>query len=384
MSNKGKSPLDWAIKEGHTETAELLIAKGADVNVKEDSGLTLLHFANTREIAELLIAKGLDVNAKSDDGGTPLHDAAAEGYKEVAELFIAKGADVNAMSNKGKSPLDWAIEEGHTETADLLRKNGAKAATVKPAAEANGYFGTYTLSIDGGTITIELKPDGSFIGTPSGREEDRAIGSWKVEGELLICEGKTEKSSDKIGIKFNKTSGKLNTISERGKEMPIDNKIPEGADGIYVKKPPKVEELLNSIGTPLNEMEKIISDEKYLEKLVDGSEDAPWELINRANHTYSILYIDGEDRTLVHGVWMIKDNTFYYMEVVDGGIQIPEEEREVWWCPIISLERDKIQLYNDTGTRLNWTKIYEFKEKEMQNFNNEQVNKKFNIFEKSR
>ena len=40
--------------------------------------------------------------------------------------------------------------------------------------------------------------------------------------------------------------------------------------------PPKVEELLNSIGTPLNEMEKIISDEKYLEKLVDGSEDSPW------------------------------------------------------------------------------------------------------------
>ena len=193
-----------------------------------------------------------------------------------------------------------------------------------------------------------------------------------------------EKRSEKIGIKFNKTSGKLNTISERGKEMPIDNKIPESADGIYVNKSPTVEELLNSIGTPLNEMEKIISDEKYLEKLVDGSEDSPWELINRANHTYSILYIDGEDRTLVHGVWMIKDNTFYYMEVVDGGIQIPEEEREVWWCPIISLKRDKIQLYNDSGARLNWTKIYEFKEKEMQSFNNEQVNKNFNIFEKSR
>ena len=259
-----------------------------------------------------------------------------------------------------------------------------EAKTAKPAAEATDHSGTYTLSIDDRTITIELKPDGSFIGTPSGREEDRAIGSWKVEGELLICEGTTEKRSEKIGIKFNKTSGKLNTISGRGKEMPIDNKIPESADGIYVKKSPTVEELLNSIGTPLNEMEKIISDEKYLEKVFDGSEDSPWELINRANHTYSILYIDGEDRTLVHGVWMIKDNTFYYMEVVDGGIQIPEEEREVWWCPIISLERDKIQLYNDSGTRLNWTKIYEFKEKEMQSFNNEQVNKNFNIFEKSR
>ena len=255
----------------------------------------------------------------------------------------------------------------------------SEATPVEPVAEANDYFGTYTLSIDGVTITIELKPDGSFIGTPSGREEDRAVGSWKVEGELLICEGTTEKRSAKIGIKFNKTSGKLNTISERGKEMPIDNKIPEGADGIYVKKPPTVEELLNSIGTPLNEMEKIISDEKYLEKLVDGSEDSPWELINRANHTYSILYIDGEDRTLVHGVWMIKDNTFYYMEVVDGGIQIPEEEREVLSANIISLKKDKSQMSNpplagSEQSRFIWTAIDEFKEKEMKSFNNEQLN----------
>ena len=63
-----------------------------------------------------------------------------------------------------------------------------EAKTAKPAAEATDHSGTYTLSIDDRTITIELKPDGSFIGTPSGREGDRAIGSWKVEGELLICE----------------------------------------------------------------------------------------------------------------------------------------------------------------------------------------------------
>ena len=270
-----------------------------------------------------------------------------------------------------------------------------EAKTVKPAAEATDHSGTYTLSIDDSTITIELKPDGSFIGTPSGR--DRAVGSWKVEGELLICEGTLENSSTKIGIKFNKTSGKLNTISERGKEMPIDNKIPEGADGIYVKKnsqnvkpePPTVEELLNSIGTPLNEMETIISDEKYLEKLV-GDSSAPSETINRANHTYSILYIFEEDRTLVHGVWMIKDDTFYYMELVSNDIQIPEEEREVLSANIISLKKDKSQLSippideNEKESRIILTAIDEFKEKEMKSFNNEQVNKNFNIFEKSR
>ena len=78
-----------------------------------------------KEVAELLIAKGADVNAKFDkiSGGTPLHIAADKGHKEIAELLIAAGADVNAKDKGGESPLDWADDK---ETADLLRKHGGK------------------------------------------------------------------------------------------------------------------------------------------------------------------------------------------------------------------------------------------------------------------
>ena len=270
------------------------------------------------------------------------------------------------------------------------------------------YSGFYTLDVDRlGTLVLELKPDSSFIGTPQGEEDDRGIGSWKVEGDLLVCEGTTEKSSKKIVLKLNKTTLELTSMTVDGEDRRPP--VPEGADGHYFKQsapspetasvepvveapkvePPTVEELLNSIGTPLNEMEKIISDEKYLEKLV-GDSSAPSETINRANHTYSILYIFEEDRTLVHGVWMIKDDTFYYMELVSNDIQIPEEEREVLSANIISLKKDKSQLSippideNEKESRIILTAIDEFKEKEMKSFNNEQVNKNFNIFEKSR
>ncbi|MDP6679999.1 MAG: ankyrin repeat domain-containing protein, partial [Verrucomicrobiota bacterium] len=52
--------------------------------------------------------------------------AARYGHKEIAELLIAEGADVNAKDNRGVTPLDWAILLKKTATADLLRKHGGK------------------------------------------------------------------------------------------------------------------------------------------------------------------------------------------------------------------------------------------------------------------
>jgi len=70
---------------------------------------------------------GADVNAKDDKFGfTPLHRAAGRGNKEVAELLIAEGADVNVKNEDGDTPLDAAIYGKKPQTADLLRKHGGK------------------------------------------------------------------------------------------------------------------------------------------------------------------------------------------------------------------------------------------------------------------
>ena len=47
-------------------------------------------------LTELLIAKGAKVNPKSESGWTPLHSAATQGHKHIAEILLARGADVNA------------------------------------------------------------------------------------------------------------------------------------------------------------------------------------------------------------------------------------------------------------------------------------------------
>ncbi len=124
------TPLHWATVNGHKEVAELLIAKGADVNAKDAVGNTPLY--NTilfnaivevhKEIAELLIQNGADVNAQDKNGNTPLHLAATSGLKEVAELLIANGADVNAKKKFGRTPLHGAATKG---IAELLIAKGA-------------------------------------------------------------------------------------------------------------------------------------------------------------------------------------------------------------------------------------------------------------------
>ena len=89
-------------------------------------------FGNIEAVKQHL-ATGTDVNAKDLTGFAPLVFAASIGHKEIAKLLIAKGADVN-VKNSGKTPLDWAIKQNHTETAELLRKHGGKRGSELPLA----------------------------------------------------------------------------------------------------------------------------------------------------------------------------------------------------------------------------------------------------------
>ena len=140
----GPPPPDISIREaaskGNIEAVKQHLAAGTDVDEKGGMlGYTPLQEASIKghkEVAELLIAKGANVNGKNDFGVTPLHYAADYGHREIIELLIAKGANVNAHMTGGSTPLDRAEEvdeddspediAGKKEAADLLRKHGGK------------------------------------------------------------------------------------------------------------------------------------------------------------------------------------------------------------------------------------------------------------------
>ena len=133
-NNNNVTALFMAAQNGHTETAKLLIERGANVNSTFlDDGETPLISAsksNHKEIVSILLDNGALVDVKGGmHGRTALHEAAHSGYAEIVKILLARGADFNATDVRGYTPLKSMEaglfynknQESFKITADLLR-----------------------------------------------------------------------------------------------------------------------------------------------------------------------------------------------------------------------------------------------------------------------
>jgi ankyrin repeat protein len=126
--NNGRAPLAWAALKGHKEIAQMLLEKGADVNIQDKDGKTSLQWAlenGHKEMAQMLLENRADVNIQDNAGKTSLLWASKEGHKEIAQMLLDKGADVNIQDKDWKTSLLWASKEGHREIAQMLLDEGA-------------------------------------------------------------------------------------------------------------------------------------------------------------------------------------------------------------------------------------------------------------------
>ncbi|MEO0490852.1 MAG: ankyrin repeat domain-containing protein, partial [Cyanobacteria bacterium J06659_2] len=132
------SLMDQAIGADSLELAQLSIAKGSDINLRDRGGRTFLHDAgmfDSPNVAALLLAEGTDINAVDDDGYTPLHIAAIHRNLDTAQLLIEQGADVNAVDEDGHTPLHRTGQFSSPNVATLFLAEGADINAV----DDNGY-----------------------------------------------------------------------------------------------------------------------------------------------------------------------------------------------------------------------------------------------------
>ena len=142
--NDGLTPLLFAATEeangGHVINS--LLRHGADITATSHDGLTPLMMAvqcgQPREIVELLIEKGADVNVKTDAGQSALSIAVAnetpallghcpdgpddgrESNRQVIELLLERGSDIEARDSDGRTSLELALDKGNKDAAEIL------------------------------------------------------------------------------------------------------------------------------------------------------------------------------------------------------------------------------------------------------------------------
>ena len=94
------------------------------MNAKNDQGWTPLMFAASEgdtTTADVLLSRGADVDLQSQNDETALMLAARWGhFRLVRMLLIDAEANVNLRNNDGKTALTIAREKGHTEIVELI------------------------------------------------------------------------------------------------------------------------------------------------------------------------------------------------------------------------------------------------------------------------
>lgn len=127
---RGMTPLMVAVRNGVPENCKLLLARGADVHLKDWHHNSLLHFAIEHEektIATMILDSGIDIDAVDDHGGTALHRNLSHqsGANNFAELLIRSNIDLRAKMINGRTALHCASRNGKWAIVVLLLACGS-------------------------------------------------------------------------------------------------------------------------------------------------------------------------------------------------------------------------------------------------------------------
>ncbi len=112
LNNAGESPLMMAALKGDVSAAQMLLERGAKVNQPGWSALHYASTGPDTGLVKLLLDRGAELNAASPNGTTPLMMAAQYGSEDSVNLLLARGADVNRRNEKDLRAVDFARMSG--------------------------------------------------------------------------------------------------------------------------------------------------------------------------------------------------------------------------------------------------------------------------------
>ncbi len=131
LTHDGRTYIFWAAYKNNTKLVKHLINNGANTNILDDKGYSVLNFAavggvtNTK-LYDLLIANGANLTKDvTPKGANALHLVApnVDNFK-VIDYFISKGLSITSTDNDGNTVFNYVAQKGNTKMLDLLIKKG--------------------------------------------------------------------------------------------------------------------------------------------------------------------------------------------------------------------------------------------------------------------
>ncbi|EAY16383.1 ankyrin repeat protein, putative [Trichomonas vaginalis G3] len=126
--NGGLTALHIAVDSNQLEIVEFLLSHGANIDEKDNDGLTALHIAvksNQLKIVEFLLSHGANINEKDYLGKTALHIAVKSNQLKIVEFLLSHGANIDEKNNDGLTALHFAVLYNDKETVEFLLSHGA-------------------------------------------------------------------------------------------------------------------------------------------------------------------------------------------------------------------------------------------------------------------
>ncbi len=129
--------------------ARVMLDKDAEIEAKDDALMRAATNGNV-EVVRLLLAKDANVTIKDMEGCTPMHHAALKGHASIVKLLVERGADSEDRDNDGWTVLQHASWNGHEKTVRYLLKNDAN---VHSRAE-NGWTALHQATWNGHATVV--------------------------------------------------------------------------------------------------------------------------------------------------------------------------------------------------------------------------------------